>query len=90
MAKRKKSKTESSKKGFQYGNELIGLLLILLAVTGLGSFGVVGSLIKKFAIFMFGSWPILFLALILILGVSMIAKRGKVNYLSGRLIGVYC
>ena len=69
---------------------MVQLLLILLAVTGLGSFGVVGSLIKKFAIFMFGSWPILFLALILILGVSMIAKRGKVNYLSGRLIGVYC
>ncbi len=90
MAKRKKSKSETSKKGFQYGNELIGLLLILLAVTGLGSFGVVGSLIKKFSIFMFGSWPILFLALILVLGVSMIAKRGRVNYLSGRLIGVYC
>lgn len=90
MAKRKKSKSETSKKGFQYGNELIGLLLILLAVTGLGSFGVVGSLIKKFSIFMFGSWPILFLALILVLGISMIAKRGRVNYLSGRLIGVYC
>ena len=90
MAKRKKSKSESGKKGFQYSNELIGLLLILLAVTGLGSFGVVGSLIKKFAIFMFGSWSVLFLVLNLLLGVSMIAKRGKVNYLSGRLIGVYC
>ena len=90
MAKRKRSKSDSSKKGFQYSNELIGLLLILLAVTGLGSFGVVGSLIKKFAIFMFGSWSVLFLALNLLLGISMIAKRGKVNYLSGRLIGVYC
>ena len=87
MAKRKKRK--ESKKSFQYGNEMIGLLLILLSITGFGSFGVVGKLIKDFAIFMFGSWSILFLALTLGLGVCMIAKRGKVNYFSGRLIGAY-
>ena len=87
MAKRKRQKKE--KKSFAYANELIGLLLILLSVTGLGSFGVVGSLIKKFAIFMFGTWSVLLLVLILILGIAMIAKRGKVNYFSGRLIGVY-
>ena len=87
MAKRKKSK--ESKKSFQYGNEIIALILILLSITGFGSFGVVGKLIKQFAIFMFGSWSILFLALTLGLGVCMIAKRGKVNYFSGRLIGAY-
>jgi len=88
VAKRKKQKSES-KSGFQYGNELIGLLLILLSITGLGVFGIVGQLIKKFSIFMFGSWNVLFLVLILSLGICMIAKRGKVNYFSGRLIGVY-
>ena len=62
MAKRKRQKKE--KKSFAYANELIGLLLILLSVTGLGSFGVVGSLIKKFAIFMFGTWSVLLLVLI--------------------------
>ena len=87
MAKRKKRKEE--KKSFAYTNELVGLLLILLSVTGLGSFGAVGSIIKKFAIFMFGTWSILLLALLLILGIAMIAKRGKVNYFTGRLIGVY-
>ena len=87
LAKRKKRK--ETKKSFQYGNEIIGLLLILLSLTGLGSFGVVGELIKKFAIFMFGSWSILFLGLTLCLGICMIAKRGKVNYFSGRLIGAY-
>ena len=44
MAKRKRQKKE--KKGFAYTNELIGLLLILLSITGLGSVGVVGSIIK--------------------------------------------
>jgi len=87
VAKRKRQKKE--KKGFAYTNELIGLLLILLSITGLGSFGVVGSIIKKFAIFMFGTWSILLLVLVLILGIAMIAKRGKVNYFTGRLIGVY-
>ncbi len=87
MAKKKRQKV--AKKSFAYTNELIGLLLILLSVTGLGSFGVVGSLIKKFAIFMFGTWSVLLLALTLILGVAMIAKRGKVNYFTGRLLGVY-
>ena len=87
LAKRKKTKQPKSK--FQYGNEIIGLLLILFSITGFGSFGVVGKLIKQFAIFMFGSWSILFLALTLGLGVCMIAKRGKVNYFSGRLIGAY-
>ena len=87
MTKKKKQKEE--KKGFQYKNELIGLVLILFSLTGLGSFGIVGGLIKKFAIFMFGSWFFLFLGLLLFMGVYMIAKRGKINYFSGRLIGIY-
>ena len=87
MAKRKKQK--ETKKGFAYTNELIGLVLILLSITGIGTFGIVGSLMKKFAIFMFGSWSILFLGLICLLGIYMIAKRGKVNYFTGRMIGVY-
>ena len=87
LAKRKR-KSESKKK-FTYGNEIIGILLIIFSIVGFGSFGVVGSLVKKFAIFMFGSWSILFLGLTLALGVCMIAKRGKVNYFNGRLIGAY-
>ena len=87
LAKRKK--TREPKKKFQYGNEIVGLILILLSITGFGAFGVVGKLIKQFAIFMFGSWSILFLALTLGLGVCMIAKRGKVNYFGGRIIGAY-
>ena len=87
MAKRKKQAEEKSV--FQYANELIGLLLILLSITGLGNFGLVGGLIKKFAIFIFGNWFFLFLVLTLCLGVVLIAKRGEINYFSGRLIGIY-
>ncbi len=88
MAKRKKQKSEG-KKGFEYKNEIVGLILILLSITGLGNFGIVGGLIKKFAIFMFGSWLWLFLVFILCIGVYMIAKRGKINFFTGRLIGIY-
>ena len=87
MAKRKRQKKE--KKSFAYTSELIGLLLILLSITGIGSFGVVGAIIKKIAIFFFGTWSLLLLVLVLLLGIAMIAKRGKVNLLTGRLIGVY-
>ena len=89
MAKRKRKTKAESKQGFEYYNEIVGLILILLSIAGFGSFGVVGAFIKKCAIFMFGSWSILLLSLTLALGVCMIAKRGKVNYFSGRLIGAY-
>ena len=87
MAKKKREKT--SKKGFAYDKELEGLILILVSITGLGNFGIVGSLMKKFAIFLFGTWYTLGLALALVLGVYLIVKRGKPNYLSGRMIGIY-
>ena len=87
MAKKKREKT--SKKGFAYAKELEGLILILVSITGLGNFGIVGALKKKFAIFLFGTWYTLGLALALVLGVYLIVKRGKPNYLSGRMIGIY-
>ena len=38
---------------------------------------------------MFGSWYFLFLIFTLGLGVFMIIKRGKPNYFTARLIGIY-
>lgn len=87
MAKKKREKT--CKKGFAYAKEVEGLILILVSITGLGNFGIVGSLMKKFAIFLFGTWYTLGLALALVLGIYLIVKRGKPNYLSGRMIGIY-
>lgn len=89
MAKRKKQKSEV-KQGFQYWDLIFALILILLSITGLGTFGVVGGLVKKFAIFMFGSWFFLFLGFTLFIGVSVIYKRSRSeSYLTARMIGLY-
>ena len=88
MAKKKKQSSDK-KKGFRYSKELEGLLLILLSIVGLGSFGIVGSLVKKFAVFLFGTWYILVLVVSLCLGVYLIAKRSKPDYFTGRLVGIY-
>ena len=88
MSKKKKQSTEK-KKGFQYGKELQGLLLILLSLVGLGDFGIVGNVVKQFSIFLFGTWYILVLVITLCLGIFFIAKRSKPDYFSGRLVGIY-
>lgn len=88
MAKKKKSKA-SEKESFQYSVELTGLILILIGIIGFG-FGPVGSIIKKFAMFLVGGWAWLFLLLFLIvLGCYMIFKRKLPKFLSQRLIGLY-
>ena len=87
MAKKKKS--SESKKKFRYTNELTGLVLILFCITGLGAFGAVGNLVKKFAIFLFGTWYFILLILGLCYGVYLLAKRSKPDFFSARLVGVY-
>ena len=88
MAKKKKQRSEE-KEGFQFTNEIVGLILMLLSVLGFGNFGLVGSIVKKFAIFMFGSWYAIFLGLILALGLFLLVKRGKPSYFSARMVGIY-
>ena len=88
MAKRKKQSGEGKKK-FQYGKEIQGLILILFSLVGLGDFGIVGNVVKKFSIFLFGTWYVLVLIVTLCLGAYFIAKRSKPDYFSGRLVGIY-
>ena len=58
MAKKKKTKnSEAEKIGFSA--ELTGLILILIGIIGFG-FGPVGSIIKKFAMFLVGGWAWIF------------------------------
>ena len=66
MAKKKKSKENSGSIG--YSVELIGLILILIGIIGFG-FGFIGSLIKKFAMFLAGTWWMLVLIFLIVLGV---------------------
>ena len=88
MAKKKKRK-EEKKKDTGYQIELVGLLLILVAIIGFGRFGIVGKGISSFAAFLVGSWYSLFLVALLIIGGYMIVKRQKPEYLTSKLIGLY-
>lgn len=86
MAKKKKSKESSATNS--YSVELIGLILILIGIIGFG-FGFVGSLIKKFAMFLAGAWWIVVLIFTIILGIYMLYKRKMPKFTSGKLIGLY-
>lgn len=88
MAKRKKQKIEENT-GFKYKKECMGIIVLVLSILGLGNKGIVGGVIKKFAIFLFGNWWAAFLILSICLSLYLIGKREKPNYFTGRLIGVY-
>ncbi len=85
VAKRKKSK-EANKEGMSI--ELTGLLLVLIGIIGFG-FGYVGTIIKEFAMFLMGSWWIIFVIYILLIGMYMLFKRKMPKFFSSRLIGLY-
>lgn len=88
MAKKKKQKIEENT-GFKYKKECMGIIVLVLSILGLGNKGIVGGVIKKFAIFLFGNWWATFLILSICLSLYLIGKREKPNYFTGRLIGVY-
>ena len=85
MAKRKKSKETSTPK---MSVELTGLILVLIGIIGFG-FGYIGTLIKEFAMFLLGSWWIVFVIYILLIGLFMLFKRKMPKFFSSRLIGFY-
>lgn len=86
MAKRKKRKESES--SFMKSAELTGLLLILVGIIGFG-FGFIGSLIKKFAMFLMGEWWMIGLFSVLVLGIYMLVKRKHPKYFTPRLVGFY-
>ena len=59
MAKRKKQRKEESESS-NIGIIVTGIAFMLFAFLGTGPYGLIGEIVKKFAIFMFGSWWILF------------------------------
>lgn len=87
MAKKKKSKADSAS-SFTYSVELTGLILILIGLIGFG-FGPVGTILKKFAMFLLGEWWPAILILLLYLGFYMLIKRKLPGFMSAKLIGLY-
>ena len=88
MAKKKVSKNDK-KKETSGQLQLWGVALILLSIMGFGSFGVVGDLIKGFAVFLMGTWYIIVLILAFLLGIYMFIKKTTPNFKSVNLIGLY-
>ncbi len=87
MAKKKKTK-DSEPKGFQYSVELTGLVLVLIGIIGFG-FGLVGSFIKKFAMFLVGEWWPIILFFVIYIGILMMFKRKLPNFFTSKLLGFY-
>ena len=87
MSKRKRRKKEKTT-SFKYSVELTGLILILIGIIGFG-FGPVGSLLKKFSIFLVGTWWMFLLLGVLILGAYMLFKRKLPKFFSSKLLGLY-
>ena len=84
----KKKKTKDSSNNSSYSVELTGLILILIGVIGFG-FGFIGSILKKFAMFLAGTWWMVILIVLIILGVYMLYKRKMPKFSDQKLIGLY-
>ena len=86
MAKKKEKK--DSKKKFEYSNEIVGILVILISIIGIGNYGPVGHFVSSFAVFLVGSLYIVLLLLMLVFGFVLIAKKEMPNSLTAREIGL--
>lgn len=87
MAKKKKKKV--TKKGFSYSAELYGIILVLIAILGIGKYGPVGRIFASFGLFLFGSLYMAFLLVLFIIGCYLLLKREKPDFFSTKLVGLY-
>ena len=89
MAKKKKRKNEKKEQN-KYSFELIGILLIIIAIIGIiPNTGVVGNFISNFAAFLVGTWYNVLLIIVMIVGIYMIIKREKPDFWNSKLVGLY-
>ena len=86
---KKKTKKNSNKTKFEYSNEIIGIIIILLGIIGILGTGIIGNMVKSFSIFLVGTVYLLLLLLLIIIGLALIFKKDSINLLSSRLIGTY-
>ncbi len=86
MAKKKQKK---EKEKFEYSNEIIGVLLILLSLIGMLGYGRAGTFVRGFAVFLVGLGYFPLLLALLALGVYLIVKREAPKMISRRSIGIY-
>ncbi len=88
MAK-KKTKKSKNKNKFEYSNEIVGVIVILLGIIGILGTGIVGNIVRSFAIFLVGTIYLGLLIFLIIMGIFLILKKDTPNLFSSRLIGIY-
>ena len=86
MAKKKQKKDKDK---FEYSNEVIGVLLILLSIIGMLGYGRAGNFIRSFAVFLVGIAYFPLLVGFLTLGIYLIVKRNSPKMISRTSIGLY-
>lgn len=86
MAKKKQKK---EKEKFEYSNEIIGVILILLSIIGMLGYGRAGNFIRSFAVFLVGVAYFPLLLIFLILGCYLIIKRKSPKMVSRTSFGIY-
>ena len=87
MAKKKTRK--NSKKKESYFMDLYGILLMLIAIIGIGKYGPVGRFIASFAVFLVGNLYFFLLLFILVMGGYLIIYRKNINFFSSKMLGFY-
>ena len=89
MAKKKKRKS-TKKQTNNYSVELIGILLVIIAIIGIiPNTGVVGNFISNFSAFLVGTWYNVLLIAVMIVGIYMMVKREAPNFFTSKLFGLY-
>ena len=88
MAK-KKTKKDKSANNFEYSNEIVGVIIILFGVIGILGTGIIGNIVRSFAIFLVGTTYMFLLLLLIIVGIFLILKKDSPNMLSSKAIGIY-
>lgn len=86
---KKKQKKETEKKKFEYSNEVIGILVILMSIVGIGNYGPAGNFVRSFSVFLVGNINTFLLIYTLIIGLYLIVKRKTPNFFSLKAIGFY-
>ena len=88
MAK-KKARKENNKSNFKYTSEVVGFVIVLISIIGLCGFGIVGDIVRGFALFLVGSWFQLLLLALFIIGFYMAIKREMPEFINTKMIGLY-
>ena len=85
MAKKKQKK---EKEKFEYSEEIVGVLFVLLSIIGMLGYGVAGNFVRSFAVFLVGVAYFPLLIIFLCLGLYLIIKRTSPKFISRFSIGV--